>query len=245
MIGNLLGDPPRRSRSARRWKRSSSHDDATPAFTLVQWRRITPDPDPDGFPRHSSSTSPTAGVSTRPVTRGWPRTRGRTIPGSTSWSRRTATPTSPTTSGPPASTSGIARACRGDHRRERGEVASVRGHRPTGSAPTPSRAGRPAPAGGGRSGRAAARHGSDGIDAEGFFPTSARDVATPDPVFAMAQCRSTTTGRRDLRSLPRPHGPRRRARPPANLEGSIAEVARAAERGFPVVTLPCKRLGRP
>ena len=70
MIGNLLGDPRQAVPIGAPVEAVfEPHDDATPPFTLVQWRmtRMTHD-------RASSSTSPTCGGSTTPGHAGWPRT---------------------------------------------------------------------------------------------------------------------------------------------------------------------------
>ncbi len=81
----------------------------------------------------------------------------------------------------------------------------------------------------------------DGIDAEVIFPNKGLAMwATPDPVFAMAQCRvyndwaHETFGRFRDRMAPAA------ALATGDLDGSIAEVARVARQGFRLLTLPCK-----
>ena len=81
----------------------------------------------------------------------------------------------------------------------------------------------------------------DGIDAEVIFPNKGLGMwATPDPVFAMAQCRVynewawETFARHNHRMSPAA------AIATGDLEGSIAEVQRVARLGFRALTLPCK-----
>jgi predicted TIM-barrel fold metal-dependent hydrolase len=81
----------------------------------------------------------------------------------------------------------------------------------------------------------------DGIDAEVIFPNKGLGMwATPDPVFAMAQCRVynewawETFARYNDRMSPAA------AIATGDLEGSIAEVKRVARLGFRALTLPCK-----
>jgi len=81
----------------------------------------------------------------------------------------------------------------------------------------------------------------DGIDAEVLFPNKGLSMwATPDPQFAMAQCRTynewawETFSRYNDRMSPAA------AIATADLEGSIAEVQRVAALGFRLLTLPCK-----
>ena len=81
----------------------------------------------------------------------------------------------------------------------------------------------------------------DGIDIEVIFPNKGLAMwATPDPVFAMAQCRvyndwaHETFGRHRARMAPAA------ALATGDLEGSIAEVKRVATLGFRLLTLPCK-----
>jgi predicted TIM-barrel fold metal-dependent hydrolase len=81
----------------------------------------------------------------------------------------------------------------------------------------------------------------DGIDAEVLFPNKGLAMwATPDPVFAMAQCRVyndwawETFGRYNDRMSPAA------AVATGDLEGSLAEIERVASLGFRCLTLPCK-----
>jgi len=84
-------------------------------------------------------------------------------------------------------------------------------------------------------------HARDGIDAEMIFPNKGLSMwATPDAVFAQAQCRVfnewawETFGPYNDRLSPAA------AIATADLEGSIAEVQRVAKLGFRALTLPCK-----
>jgi predicted TIM-barrel fold metal-dependent hydrolase len=84
-------------------------------------------------------------------------------------------------------------------------------------------------------------HARDGIDAEVIFPNKGLSMwATPDAVFAQAQCRVfnewawETFGPYNDRLSPVA------AIATADLEGSIAEVQRVAKLGFRALTLPCK-----
>lgn len=81
----------------------------------------------------------------------------------------------------------------------------------------------------------------DGIDAEIIFPNKGLSMwATPDPTFAMAQCRVWNTWAWEM------FGPYNDRMSPVaalatgDLEGSIAEVRRVAKLGFRSLTLPCK-----
>ena len=81
----------------------------------------------------------------------------------------------------------------------------------------------------------------DGVDAEIMFPNKGLAMwATPDPQFAMAQCRVyndwawETFGPYNDRMSPMA------AVATGDLEGSIAEVERVAKLGFRGLTLPCK-----
>ena len=82
---------------------------------------------------------------------------------------------------------------------------------------------------------------ADGIDCEVLFPNKGLSMwATPDPVFAMAQCRAYNEWAWEV------FGPYNHRMSPAaaiataDLEGSLAEVARVARLGFRLLTLPCK-----
>jgi len=84
-------------------------------------------------------------------------------------------------------------------------------------------------------------HARDGIDAEVIFPNKGLSMwATPDAVFAQAQCRVWNEWAWET------FGPYNAQLSPvaaiatADLEGSIAEVKRVAKLGFRALTLPCK-----
>jgi predicted TIM-barrel fold metal-dependent hydrolase len=81
----------------------------------------------------------------------------------------------------------------------------------------------------------------DGVDAEVVFPNKGLSMwATPDPVFAQAQCRVWNDWAWET------FGPYVERMSPAaalatgDLDGSIAEVQRVAKLGFRILTLPCK-----
>ena len=81
----------------------------------------------------------------------------------------------------------------------------------------------------------------DGVDAEVVFPNKGLAMwATPDPVFAQAQCRVWNDWAWET------FGPYVDRMSPAaalatgDLDGSIAEVTRVAKLGFRFLTLPCK-----
>jgi predicted TIM-barrel fold metal-dependent hydrolase len=84
-------------------------------------------------------------------------------------------------------------------------------------------------------------HARDGIDAEVIFPNKGLSMwATPDAVFAQAQCRVWNEWAWETFS---PYYDRLSpvaAIATADLEGSIAEVKRVAKVGFRALTLPCK-----
>ena len=84
-------------------------------------------------------------------------------------------------------------------------------------------------------------HALDGIDGEAIFPNKGLSMwATPDPVFAQAQCRVWNEWAWET------FGPYVDRLSPAaalatgDLEGSIKEVQRVAKQGFRFLTLPCK-----
>jgi predicted TIM-barrel fold metal-dependent hydrolase len=84
-------------------------------------------------------------------------------------------------------------------------------------------------------------HARDGIDGEVVFPNKGLSMwATPDPVFAQAQCRVWNDWAWET------FGPYVDRMSPAaaiatgDLEGAIAEVQRVARMGFRFLTLPCK-----
>ena len=86
-----------------------------------------------------------------------------------------------------------------------------------------------------------ADHARDGIDGEAIFPNKGLAMwATPDPVFAQAQCRVWNDWAWET------FGPYVDRLSPAaalatgDLEGSIREVQRVARMGFRFLTLPCK-----
>ena len=86
-----------------------------------------------------------------------------------------------------------------------------------------------------------ADHDHDGIDAEVIFPNKGLAMwATPDPKFAMAQCRVWNSwaweefGEHNERLSPVA------AIATGDLEGSMAEIERTAKLGFRALTLPCK-----
>ena len=86
-----------------------------------------------------------------------------------------------------------------------------------------------------------ADHKRDGIDAEVIFPNKGLAMwATPDPVFAMAQCRVWNTWAWEF------YGPNNDTMSPmaalgtGDLPGTLAEIERVAKLGFRGLTLPCK-----
>ena len=169
--------------------------------------------------------------------------RGPMRRGSTSWSRPTATPTSRPTCGSSASTPSTRSACRGSSpTRTACSGASARAIGPTalrlstleGEDMARNKAGAD-PLG------RLADHDLDGIDVELIFPNKGLAMwATPDPQFAMAQCRVWNDwaweqfGTHQDRMIPAG------SLATADLEGSIAEVQRLAKLGFKCLTLPCK-----
>ena len=86
-----------------------------------------------------------------------------------------------------------------------------------------------------------ADHKRDGIDAEVIFPNKGLAMwATPDPVFAMAQCRVWNTWAWEF------YGPNNDTMSPmaalgtGDIPGTLAEIERVAKFGFRGLTLPCK-----
>ena len=83
-------------------------------------------------------------------------------------------------------------------------------------------------------------HQRDGIDAEIIFPNKGLAMwATPDPVFAMAQCRVWNDWAHET------YGPYPEMIPVAavatgDLDGTMQEIERCAKLGFKALTLPCK-----
>ncbi len=87
---------------------------------------------------------------------------------------------------------------------------------------------------------------ADGVDAEIIFPNKGLAMwATPDPVFAMAQCRCWNDWAWET------FGPYNDRMSPVaclgtgDMAGSIAEVQRTAALGFRALTLPCKPIFGP
>jgi predicted TIM-barrel fold metal-dependent hydrolase len=81
----------------------------------------------------------------------------------------------------------------------------------------------------------------DGIDAEVIFPNKGLSMwATPDSVFAMAQCRVYNDWAWETFSSYRDRMAPAAAIATGDLEGSIAEIQRVARLGFRLLTLPCK-----
>lgn len=87
---------------------------------------------------------------------------------------------------------------------------------------------------------------ADGVDAEIIFPNKGLAMwATPDPEFAMAQCRCWNDWAWEI------FGPYNDRMSPVaclatgDLAGSIAEVQRTAALGFRALTLPCKPIFGP
>ncbi|MFT6582540.1 MAG: amidohydrolase family protein [Alphaproteobacteria bacterium] len=81
----------------------------------------------------------------------------------------------------------------------------------------------------------------DGIDVELIFPNKGLGMwATPDPVFASAQCRVWNNWAwEQFGSRPDVFVPSA-ALATGDLEGSLKEIERIAKMGFRTVTLPCK-----
>src|SRR5215813_10209799 len=84
-------------------------------------------------------------------------------------------------------------------------------------------------------------HDRDGVDIEIIFPNKGLTMwATPDPLFAQAQCRIYNDwiweayGKYSDRLVPMA------AIATGDLEGSIAEIKRVAAMGYRGLTLPCK-----
>jgi predicted TIM-barrel fold metal-dependent hydrolase len=81
----------------------------------------------------------------------------------------------------------------------------------------------------------------DGVDAEIIFPNKGLAMwATPDPQFAMAQCRVYNDWAWETFSKYNDRMSPMAALATGDLEGSIAEVKRAAKMGYRGLTLPCK-----
>ena len=86
-----------------------------------------------------------------------------------------------------------------------------------------------------------ADHDRDGIDVELMFPNKGLAMwATPDPTFAMAQCRAWNDWAFEMFAGQRERIVVAGAIATGDLEGSIAEIERLAKHGFRCLTLPCK-----
>jgi Amidohydrolase len=84
----------------------------------------------------------------------------------------------------------------------------------------------------------------DGIDAEVIFLNKGLSMwATPDSVFAMAQCRVYNDWAWETFSSYRDRMAPAAAIATGDLEGSIAEIQRVARLGFRLLTLPASRSG--
>ena len=82
---------------------------------------------------------------------------------------------------------------------------------------------------------------ADGIDVEIIFPNKGLAMwATPDPVFANAQCRVWNDWAwEQFGPHPDRHAAGRRVAT-GDLEGAMKEIERVAKLGFRALTLPCK-----
>ena len=81
----------------------------------------------------------------------------------------------------------------------------------------------------------------DGIDVELIFPNKGLGMwATPDPVFATAQCRVWNNWAWEQYSSHPNNFVPAAAMSTGDLEGTLAEITRCAKLGFKAVTLPCK-----
>jgi len=86
-----------------------------------------------------------------------------------------------------------------------------------------------------------ADHALDGIDAEVIFPNKGLAMwATPDPEFAMAQCRVWNDWAWEEFGAYIDCMSPAAALATGDLDGSMAEIQRTAKLGFKVLTLPCK-----
>ena len=83
-------------------------------------------------------------------------------------------------------------------------------------------------------------HARDGIDMEIIFPNKGLAMwATPDPVFANAQCRVWNDWASET-FADYPSMIPVAAIATGDLEGSVQEIERTANMGFTILTLPCK-----
>lgn len=81
----------------------------------------------------------------------------------------------------------------------------------------------------------------DGVDVELIFPNKGLGMwATPDPVFAMAQCRVYNDWAHETYGAHRDSMVPAAALATGDLEGSMKEIERTAKLGFRCLTLPCK-----
>ena len=86
-----------------------------------------------------------------------------------------------------------------------------------------------------------ADHKHDGIDGEIMFPNKGLAMwATPDPVFAQAQCRVWNEWAWEMFGENNHIMSPMAAIATGDLEGSLKEIARVAALGFRGLTLPCK-----
>jgi predicted TIM-barrel fold metal-dependent hydrolase len=81
----------------------------------------------------------------------------------------------------------------------------------------------------------------DGVDYEVIFPNKGLQMwATPDPLFAQAQCRVYNTWAAGAYIQYSPRMVPMAALATGDLEGTLAEIKRVAKLGYKGVTLPCK-----
>jgi len=86
-----------------------------------------------------------------------------------------------------------------------------------------------------------ADHDADGIDVELMFPNKGLAMwATPDPEFAMAQCRVWNDWAWEMFGQHQDRVVVAGAIATGDLGGSLIEVERLAKLGFKCLTLPCK-----
>ena len=82
---------------------------------------------------------------------------------------------------------------------------------------------------------------ADGIDCEVLFPNKGLSMwATPDPTFAMAQCRAYNEWAWETFAAYNHRMSPAAAIATGDLPGALAEVERVAKLGFRCLTLPCK-----
>jgi predicted TIM-barrel fold metal-dependent hydrolase len=87
----------------------------------------------------------------------------------------------------------------------------------------------------------------DGVDAEVIFPNGAAILmwGSSDPEFVTAQCRIWNDWAWETCSPYKHRMAPTAALATADIEGSIAEIARVAKMGYKVLTLPCKPIWGP